>query len=1510
MITILDGSLSTGSQWDNIPQDEYRNSETLSIGSLMRFRATFVTNESAPKKVDIKFYLIEFDDVAGTKAAGLKGQPETQFSNNYYTVENFDPSAPSNVEWPMEIGSNSSEKFTQWKIYMKSYMVFGKWVLEFHGKMQLLQDIHDKYASSDPVQSAGLRNKWRLLLPSINSPTDLRDIDIVNERSTSIYSGWGGFSVKLFLNDGDKSSLTPQQYNTRWTNKIAQQLRLTWRWYNKDIFNSGVPNPNPGFTGAIINFKFSAKDINNPALNLEKLGYRNSPIRIDLSFGLDKSKYQNLNDAKLFDARPRVFVYILRTDKTDAEIVAQDYFTYYEGDMAYLKPDNPLDSPLPHDEPHPNTVDLRMPRRANPYLRGPSHLEKVTPTPSTIDLYEGYYHIESKNFVPGGQYCAYHIVTYDAHGLSDINGYFPITSFTFNCERMVGTKKVTDESKIIEPAIPEVQAFFIDQLYRLDTNKLVASPQERIVAVWKFKAEEYDLNNRGDSTGIRNGVYLLYNSKRVRIQVYRITGTQGQQLKHVYDDVTVTRGTNGKWVLSNPMDPNRYLKVMDFYDDGVTTVTDPFNYPDRYLMVEYFFRIRYEENIKNFATYTYPGNGMFSNATDNQDWTDKNFIIECTVEIEDQGSNFRDTFEYPMELQVHKYDPEHEDAVDVEFTNSTDRDAKPITFVCDGYGDNLRVKVTCKNKTDRLFLASLIDKTDYGITNVKEIETTVGEGAIHDYTIPPYSRSWEFYGWNLLSERPLSNHKDFSNCIAWTDINVDELSKEGKYRYAAIVKGKLTNTGSFGNIWNTDAVKQSPNPNNPNFKINDTIANIEISNNIFGLDVIREEYTNVPTTDVTFFLFREPNPNLPTHDITRYAEHSDGNPITNSDYYIREKRSTVYYLTNPNINFALGGSNERYLNNIYNNWMAIADTLLPNILNLGIDYIGSLVNQSRLDIDTVIKPYRNCINPVITNYHLFMEDDRTVRSKVDILGSDDAWYGDFVFYNTFQLERLREKVGYSIDFEKQYETTESIVWRYRTKWGYELIHLHKDDIFLGFVLETIYKDDNSPEYHIYAVGRQEDVRFDMPLGSHYNENYYLYLNKTDNSTKYSSHTYYGIRGCGIDTAAPPAMLNFFNIDSNSLDGPEDYVRCVYEEIPGSGIKRPIEIAPGYTLVGFVFDTMKYIPITVYNANKMCMTQNQVAETIGITETALLRESIKPYDPIAKAQVSDTYKTATSNRIRKTNVGLMDMSGYNDLYDGPLTEIENHGNKILVWGGNSTNEFSAYSGVKRGWGNMRIDNSLNSLSSYVKLGRLPMSFKFVLDPMDFTPNLRTLLCWGDKNFNEMLLIQIMPDLKISVSLSNYSSKVEVISKNFIVPGFMNSIYVNICTDDSSKWEIIINGVSSALIEKDNIIGGDRVSLNTTWWNGDICLLAFPNKDSGDYVGSFSSASRPFWGCFHSAQMYSRYVSVHEARQNYEDGVMNDMGYQKGLVFSVDSIPDNRTWKYIERHGHDLLVDIGT
>lgn len=888
-----------------------------------------------------------------------------------------------------------------------------------------------------------------------------------------------------------------------------------------------------------------------------------------------------------------------------------------------------------------------------------------------------------------------------------------------------------------------------------------------------------------------------------------------------------------------------------------------------------------------------PENVSYGLPGDNQDWTGKEFFIECTVTVENPNGLFKDVFTYPLELRVHKYDPEHDNAITIDFARTSDRDNEPVKFICDGFGDDLRAMVHC-NQKNRVYLASLVDSTKFGLTNVRESEKTAGIDTTltHQTSTPYLQSSWEYYDWALLDQAPMSNSTDFDpiTCTASTEIDIDNLSKEKKYRYVAIAKAQLQDTGMNGDVFNSNArIQPSYFPVTP--VDNDTIGKITDA-----LD--RLERADVPSTDTTLFRYDKTTMQVDTVS-------TDNRPTM--DLYILNKPKDIWYQSNPNINFNLSYAERKPLSKRFLDWMTVIDIIIPTILNNGIDYTSTPIFNLSFDIDLYMMARRDCLNPVIRNYYVYMENDYSVRTRHAILGMDDSFYGDYMFFRPEQFNEMHQMLGYNTEFEKTYSTNLQDIYKFQYKFGYESFQKHRNDRFLGFVVETKIYDIDKKEYFLYPIVKPEVTRFDVPLGSEHNENYYMYFDKVSGNLLpqfTSTYTYHLIDGCGTGTAVAPAYYEIFEPDASLPENTNDYTRIRYEEVLGSGVIKATSIAPGYTLVGFIFNGANYIPITVLYVDRMCMTDAQQA--IKAPKNAYCNRIISTlnYLPSDKALFSDVYVTDTTTRIRKTPNPSMDMSPLNFKYDGPATIAMNHGDKIYVQDINSGPQFKSYIGDTIRWDFIRVSNNLFG-DAMIRLGNLPFSFRFVFDPLDFTPTVRTLLFWSDRNYNECLTVMLMPDLRICVSLSNKHGIIEIVCEDYVVPGYMNSVYVNLWGSSPEFWSIIINGKGSSLKLIKNVLTLNTPRMNLTQYNGDIVLMVRPdiNNATGAHL---DSSSNPAWICLHSVSMYSRHINEEEAFNDFKKGTINEAGYELGMVWSVACQPINGQWVFSEAFGKDIEV----
>ncbi len=286
---------------------------------------------------------------------------------------------------------------------------------------------------------------------------------------------------------------------------------------------------------------------------------------------------------------------------------------------------------------------------------------------------------------------------------------------------------------------PDIDADLSDYLY-VYGNNLIVSPQERIKGRVRFMGDIYD--------ACRVPLALRQKSKSIEITAYSLNGGY----KHVHDSILLVRDLFGNWVNPTLSTAPRYVVLTE---DG----------PGNWLQIEYFFRVRYEANLYNLATYLASDNTLQPIPLDNQDWTNKRIYLEYKLTIENSPIPLygigQDILIFTQQIYCHDYD---DNCLDIQFSypNGT-----PVTTICD-FETQFRACVTnCRPDPD-LFIAG-IDRNVYAQERFREGESFSG-------VLPQ------------LLQPPFVSVDDVFDPDACATINVQLLEIETKYRFVAIRK--------------------------------------------------------------------------------------------------------------------------------------------------------------------------------------------------------------------------------------------------------------------------------------------------------------------------------------------------------------------------------------------------------------------------------------------------------------------------------------------------------------------------------------------------------------------------------------------------------------------------------------------------------------------------------------------------------------------------------------------------
>jgi hypothetical protein len=383
--------------------------------------------------------------------------------------------------------------------------------------------------------------------------------------------------------------------------------------------------------------------------------------------------------------------------------------------------------------------------------------------------------------------CVSHVLAYYPYSSSDANLKNIAKTYSFDCETLEAPRVV--DSNVVLPAPKALlKVFFKDQVNYLNSDAIISTPEERLIANFEFYAKDYEREGPGARSNY--GVDMLVDAAQVNLYVYYRTGSGPADARYILLDRQSAYKTNGVWDIQ--VSSNSVLEIRE--------VVSPVE--EKRITVSYKFRNRFEpldsvlgmiqRNLNPAMDYVSialgnPGSIAPPTIFANQDWTGKDIFIECELIVRGPTGKpllLEDRFIAKALNRVKPYDPQNcltIKALPVGSPLEKFDELPEVRYICDNLGpDSILMVTRCKGTRECTFkyAANLVQEEEYSSQTAREYDSEVIDG------IPTRGGKWE-----MLRESPMRDGKNYENCLSSVVINIKELTKDKKHKFTSIAKG-------------------------------------------------------------------------------------------------------------------------------------------------------------------------------------------------------------------------------------------------------------------------------------------------------------------------------------------------------------------------------------------------------------------------------------------------------------------------------------------------------------------------------------------------------------------------------------------------------------------------------------------------------------------------------------------------------------------------------------------------
>jgi hypothetical protein len=394
--------------------------------------------------------------------------------------------------------------------------------------------------------------------------------------------------------------------------------------------------------------------------------------------------------------------------------------------------------------------------------------------------------------------CVSHVLSYYPHTSSDANLKNIAKTYSFDCETLEAPR-VVNPNVVLPAPKTEIKVFFKDQVNYLNSDAILSTPEERLIANFEFYAKDYE--NEGPGARRFYGVDMLTDAVQVNVYVYYRTGTGPSDARYILLDKQSAYKTNGIWDIQTSMLASIEIKEVDS-PASQKRITIAYKFRNRFEPLDSVLGIinRNLNPALDYVSIALGNPGSISPPTifANQDWTGKDIFIECELIVRGptgQPLLLEDRFIAKALNRVKVYDPPN--CLEIKAlpvgSNLERFDELPeIRYICDNLdSDSLLMVTRCKGTPECTFkyAASLVQEEEYSSQTTKEYDSQVID------TVPTRGGKWD-----ILRQSPMREGTNYENCLSSVLINIKELAKDKKHKFTSIAKGTGVSAGtSLGN---------------------------------------------------------------------------------------------------------------------------------------------------------------------------------------------------------------------------------------------------------------------------------------------------------------------------------------------------------------------------------------------------------------------------------------------------------------------------------------------------------------------------------------------------------------------------------------------------------------------------------------------------------------------------------------------------------------------------------------